>query len=111
LTEASAAQSTISLLDQAIERTKPMLLTEALTKTRIRLLWAACKMASGLAAADVVEDAFIKLAIEVSLIDERSRWPGGDIAQYRIRHGRDDVQHVIRWARRGWNPFETGPLT
>jgi hypothetical protein len=107
MTERPAAQ-TVDPLDGLVERARPMLLADAPTKQRIRLLWAAAKMASGLVAADVVEDAFIKLAIEVNLIDERGRWTGGDIAEHRIRHGRDDVEHIVRWALRGWNPFETG---
>jgi hypothetical protein len=103
---------TISLLDQAVERVRPILSGSGLsTKQRVRLLWAAVKMASGLAAADVVEETFIKLAVEVKLIDEQGRWTGADIAEHRIRHGADDVAHVVRWALRGWNPFESGPLT
>jgi hypothetical protein len=126
MTRGPAAQSTIdavSLLDQAVERARPMLLAEAPIKDRVRLFWAACKMAGGLAAADVVDDTFIKFAVEVNLIDEHGRWittvvgvdkrgePITDIAKHRIRYGRTDIAHVVRWALRGWNPFESGPLT
>jgi hypothetical protein len=102
----------VDLLALAIERVRPMLADASLpTKTRIRLLWAAARIATDLAAADVVESAFAALAIETDIIDTQGRWTGGDIAEDRIRHGAEDVAHVIKWALRGWNPFETGPLT
>jgi hypothetical protein len=101
-----------NLLDQAIERIRPMLADASLpTKRRIRLLWAACKMATDLAASDVVESVFNELAIETGIIDGAGRYTSSDIAEDRIRHGAEDVARVIRWAMRGMNPFESGPLT
>jgi len=32
------------------------------------------------------------------------------VAEHVRRYGAQDVAHVIRWALRGWNPFEKGPL-
>jgi hypothetical protein len=46
--------------------------------------------------------AFMALAIEVNLIDQRGFWTGNDIRD-RVRRF---VSHVITWAMRGWNPFE-----
>ena len=51
------------------------------------------------------------LATETNLIDAAGRWTGEDLREDRRRYGREDVAHVIGWAVRGWNPFETGPLT
>ncbi len=97
------------LLTTLMERVRPMLMGGP-TKQRIRILWAATKQARNLGAGDVVHDAFVALAIETALIDGRSRWTGTDVRESVRRYGREDVTHVITWALRGWNPFETGPL-
>jgi hypothetical protein len=109
----SAEQRTAGdLLTQAIARTRPMLTdTGKPTKQRIRILWAAAKRARDLAAADLVDDAFIALAIETNLIDSGGYWTGSDGTAGRRRFGQQEVAHVIVWALRGWNPFEKGPLT
>jgi hypothetical protein len=99
----------VDLLTQVIEHVRPML-TIGTTKERIHLLWAAAKKARVLGASDVVHDAFLALAVEVGLIDEHGRWVGDDVRETIRRHGAEDVSHVIRWAQRGWNPFEKGPL-
>jgi hypothetical protein len=98
------------LLAHAIERVRPMLATGT-TKERVHLLWAAAKAARDLGASDVVHDAFMALAVEVNLIDKNGRWTGDDVRESVRRYGREDVEHTIRWALRGWNPFEKGPLT
>jgi hypothetical protein len=99
------AHATVDLLEQAINRARPLLRTGT-TKERIRLLWAAAKNARPLGAEDVVEAAFLELAIEVGLIDERGWWTGQDVRADIRRHGRQDVIHVLRWAARSRNPFE-----
>jgi hypothetical protein len=103
---------TRAALDLAIDRIRPMVADAAApTKQRVRILWAAAKKARDLAAADVIADAFMTLATETNLIDAAGRWTGEDLREDRRRYGREDVAHVIGWAVRGWNPFETGPLT
>jgi hypothetical protein len=101
------------LLSEAIADVRP-LLADGSTKERIRLLWAAAKNAGEFAATDVLQDAFLALAVQVGLIDARGCWTGPDrataVAQHVRRHGAEDLAHVITWALRGWNPFETGPL-
>jgi hypothetical protein len=97
-------------LFQIIEKTRPMLAETRPTKERIHILWAAAKAARKLGAEDVVRDAFMVLAIETNLINERDYWTGNDVRDYVRRHGAEDVEHVITWALRGWNPFEKGPL-
>jgi hypothetical protein len=100
------------LLDQAIENVRQLLADPSLsTKARIRLLWATVKEARDLGASDVIHDAFMNLAVDVNLIDSNGRWTGKDVRDSVRRYGAEDVAHTIRWALRGWNPFETGPLT
>jgi hypothetical protein len=101
----------VDLLAQAIERTRPLLadITRP-PKERIRVLWAAAKMARDLGAWDVVHDAFMQLAVEVHLIDSNGWWTGEDVRESVRRYGAEDVAHAIRWALRGWNPFEEGAL-
>jgi len=80
------------------------------TKERIRVLWAGAKMAREVGAVDTIHRAFTQLVIDTDLIDGRGRWTGADVAERVRRYGAEDVAHVIRWALRGWNPFEKGPL-
>jgi hypothetical protein len=101
----------VDLLAQMIERVRPALMDQNKpTKARIRILWGAARQASNLGSADVVHDEFMALAIEVNLIDQHGRWTGSDVREYVRRFGAEDVDHVLRWALRGWNPFEKGPL-
>jgi hypothetical protein len=98
-------------LDQVIDTLRPLLADPSLsTKARIRMLWGAAKKARDLGSSDVVRDAFMELAVEVNLIDRNGRWTGEDVRESIRRYGREDVEHTIKWALRGWNPFETGPL-
>ena len=98
-------------LEQIIEGIRPMIANGSRpTKERIRVLWAGAKMARELGAADRTLRAFMQLATDTNLIDKRGRWTGTDVAEHVRRYGAEDVTHVIRWALRGWNPFEKGPL-
>jgi len=99
------AHVAIDLLAQAIESVRPLLLTGS-TKTRIRVLWTAARNARELAVEDQIKREFLQLAIEVGLIDKRGYWLGNDVRLDQRRHGRTDVEHVIRWALRDWYPFE-----
>jgi hypothetical protein len=98
-------------LAQVIELIRPMVAdTNKPTKERIRILWAAAKKARDLGASDVVHGAFMALAVEANLIDQRGYWTATDVRKSVLRFGAKDVAHVITWAMRGWNPFEKGPL-
>ena len=98
-------------LEQIIEGIRPMVANGARpTKERIRVLWAGAKMAREVGAVDTIHRAFMQLVIDTDLIDGRGRWTGTDVAEHIRRYGAEDVAHVIRWALRGWNPFEKGPL-
>lgn len=77
------------------------------TKERLCILWAAAKAARHV---PDVRAAFMALAVESNLIDRGGRWTGDDVRADLRRHGAEDVEHVIAWALRGWNPFEKGPL-
>jgi hypothetical protein len=96
-------------LHDAIASARPLLANSAPTKARIRVLWAAAKKARHDAPAGDIIAAFMALAVETGLIDGAGHW-GADIRESRRPYGRQDVEHVLRWALRGWNPFEEGPL-
>jgi hypothetical protein len=96
-------------LDDAIANARPLLANGAPTKARVRVLWAAAKKARHDAPAGEITAAFMALAVETGLIDAAGNW-GADIRESRRRYGGEDVAHVLRWALRGWNPFEEGPL-
>ena len=98
-------------LEQIIEGIRPMITNGSRpTKERIRVLWAGAKMAREVGAVDTIHRAIVQLVIDTDLIDGHGRWTGADVAEHVRRHGAEDVAHVIRWALRGWNPFEKGPL-
>jgi hypothetical protein len=102
----------IDLLTRAVGHVAPMLADATKpTKERVRLLWASAKMARDLGASDIVHDAFMSLAITTNLIDPSGRWVPTDVRETRRAFGAQDVEHVIKWALRGWNPFEVGPIT
>lgn len=101
----------IDILQGLIDRARSMLSEPGRsTNERIRILWAAAKNARDAGAADVVCEAFVLLAVEVNLIDRNGRWTGNDVREDRRPFGAEDVKHVISWAWRGMNPFQTGPL-
>jgi hypothetical protein len=78
------------------------------TPRRAHLLWAAAKTARQFGAADAVMTEFLRLAVDIGLIDSAGRWIGADVRESRF--GRQDIEHLIAWAIRGWNPFEKGPF-
>jgi hypothetical protein len=99
------------LLARAIEQARPLLADQTQpTKQRIRILWATARRARDLGASDVVAHAFMQLAIEVDLIDQYGRWAATDVFESTRPHGRADIDHIVRWPLRGWNPFGR-PLT
>lgn len=102
----------IDLLGVVLDDIRPLVADVSKpTKQRIRVLWSAAKRSRDLAADDVVRDTFMALAVETNLINQRGFWTGDDVRKSVRPFGREDVEHVITWALRGWNPFETGPLT
>ena len=87
----------IDLLAQFVARIRPTLTDRSVPiKARIRLFWSAAKAASSCGASDVVTEEFAALADITGLTADLGR------------HGSEDVEHVLRWAWRGRNPFETG---
>ena len=90
----------MSALTQITERIRPRLADRTSPlKTRLRLLWSSAKLARDLGSSDVVRDDFTQLARDTGLTADLGR------------HGAVDVEHVVRWASRGMNPFEVGELT
>jgi hypothetical protein len=93
----------IDLLTLAIERVRPLLNRHQPLNDRVRILWAAVKNAQGFAASDVLAAEFFQVACEKGLKH------GFDDPVRRIL-GEKTVRHVVSWALRGMNPFETGLL-
>jgi hypothetical protein len=101
----------VDFLQQVIENARPQVADQtATTKERLQVLWAYAKHSRGLAASDVLHNAFMQLAIEAKLIGPNGWWLPRDVRASIRRYGREDVEHVISWALLGQNPFETGPL-
>ena len=82
----------VDLLDQFIGAARPRLASQATPKARLELLWSLAKSARDLASQDVWETEFKLLADELGLTAHRL-----------IQN--DGIDHVLRWAWRGWNPF------
>jgi hypothetical protein len=107
----STAGEAAMTLDEIINAVRPVAADGSRsTKKRIQALWASTKIARDTGATDVIRRAFMTLAVEANLLDRRGRWTGSDVAEHVRRYGREDVEHVVTWALRGWNPFEKGPL-
>jgi hypothetical protein len=81
------------MLAAAIAKVHPHLASSLTIKQRIHALWAGAKAARHFDAADVVKEAFTKLAHETGLTHDLGRY------------GKEDLAHVLSWALRGWNPF------
>ena len=104
-------QPAVDFLQQVINYARPQVADQsAPTKERVEMLWAYAKHSRELAASDVLHDAFMQLAVDAKLIGPNGWWLPGDVRDSIRRHGREDIDHVIRWALLGQNPFETGPV-
>ena len=90
--------ATNDLLTQMIERLRPLLGRDVPVKQRIVTFWSFIVESRHLAASDVVVSDFLVLAREAGLLDDLGSG------------GAEQIDHVIAWGLRGFNPFETGPL-
>jgi hypothetical protein len=105
------APATVDVLGEVIETARQTIADRAVpTKTRVEALWAYAKASRDLAAIDVLQDEFMRLAIKAGLITANGYWVPNDVRTSVRPYGREDVEHVIRWALHGLNPFEKGPL-
>jgi hypothetical protein len=95
--------SVVDLLTLAIEQVRPLLDRKLPLKARVRVLWAATKNARSFAASDVLEGEFCQLARDTGLTADLED-------PIRRLSGEETVRHVVSWACRGLNPFDTGPL-
>ncbi len=86
------------LLSVAVSKTRAKLDRGIPVQQRIKISWAAAKAARKLGSTDVVTKEFTALAVETGLMRDLGY------------HGREDIEHTVSWAVRGWNPFATGPL-
>jgi len=96
------------LLAQAIEIARNRIAAAPMqaTKRRFHILWASARQARDLAASKEIHDAFMKLAIDVDLIDLNGRWTGADVRENLRRYGAEDVSTAIAWACAAGTPFE-----
>jgi hypothetical protein len=86
------------------------LVAQGTSKQRVQTLRAVAKFAARSGAADHLSKTLLQVAVDNNLIEGDGFWVGADIAKHRRAYGREDVEHVIRWATRGLNPFESGSL-
>ncbi|HZM11096.1 MAG TPA: hypothetical protein VFC15_12885 [Candidatus Limnocylindrales bacterium] len=70
----------------------------AVLKKRLRALWRDVKAARGQCTDEIIAAKFCALAGKSGLTAALGRY------------GEEDIAHVVSWALRGMNPFETGPL-
>jgi hypothetical protein len=82
----------------ALRDLRPGLDRQLPLKARCHTFWAAAKNSRDLGAGDLLSPSFFKLARDTGLIADLR--PDGE----------ETVRHLISWALRGMNPFETGPL-
>jgi hypothetical protein len=95
---AASPSPSSDLLSQMIERLRPLLHRGAPVKQRITIFWSFVIESRHLGASDVVAEEFRALACDTGLISDLGR------------HGAEDVEHVISWGLRNFNPFESGSL-
>jgi hypothetical protein len=98
LFEPDGREPAVDLLARALEMTRSRINAAQTVKARVRVLWAGAKNARMFAACDVHEAEFRQLTDDLGITRELGR------------HGAEDVGHVVRWAWRGWNPLDVGPL-
>jgi hypothetical protein len=105
------SQPAVDFLQRVIDYARPRVADQsAPTKERVQALWAYAKHSRDIAAAHVLRDAFMQLALDAGLIGANGAWLPKDVRECERRHGRKDIEHVISWALLGQNPFDTGPL-
>jgi hypothetical protein len=98
MTAPLAPPPAIDLLSQVIDRARSKLTDRSIpVKTRVRAFWSYVKAARHCASSDVIIEEFTALADATGLTTDLG-W-----------HGAEDVAHVLSWASRGLNPFESGP--
>jgi hypothetical protein len=99
LFEPDGHEPAVDLLARAISAARPLIFDRNRSiQTRLALFWTCARAAREFAALDVYENEFHRLANETGLTAAMGR------------QAREDLQHVISWARRGLNPFPKGPL-
>ena len=82
------------LLAKAVRYVRPHLVGATTVSERVQILWAAVIAARDLGASNLIEDDFMRLALDVGL--------GRDLG----RHSDETLRHVIRWGLVDRNPFQ-----
>ena len=86
------------LLSQVIDKLRPHLARDIHVKDRLFTFWSFVLESRHLGASDVVEEDFRGVAHDCGLIADLGR------------NGAENLEHVLQWGLRGFNPFEKGPL-
>ena len=81
----------INILRSELGRDRPV-------NERAAAFWSFVVEARDLGASDVVVNDCTEVAVNSGLVTDLGH------------RGREDVEHLISWALRGWNPFARGPL-
>jgi hypothetical protein len=84
-------RTALTYLEQNLDRKLPVV-------RRIQGFWATAKASRSLGSDEVLVTEFMKLALRSGLVSDLGR------------HGREDAEHVLSWALKGWNPFAKAPL-
>jgi hypothetical protein len=84
----------VDLLTQVIAGLRPLLDRKTSAKERLITLWSFVIESRALGAIDVLEEAFRDVARDSGLIADLGR------------HGAEDLEHVLQWGLRGFDPFE-----
>jgi len=88
------SQGRVGLITEAIAFARPRLESPDAIGDRLRTLWAAVVAARDMAADEVVEGEFLRLALDTDLASDLGR------------HAEADLRHVIHCAMLGQNPFQ-----
>jgi hypothetical protein len=91
----AAKEEAAGLLDRALKHLGDRLNSKSSTKEKLQFFWAMATACREVAPRDALEREFMRLASRSGLMAELGR------------HGRDDCEHVLRWALRNQNPFES----
>jgi hypothetical protein len=95
---APANDTAIPPLEKVLRKLRPLLARDTSIKDRLQTFWSYLVEARELGSSDVIADEFLEAA------------QGSGLTRHLGRHGAEDIDHVVRWGLRGWNPFERGTL-
>jgi hypothetical protein len=88
----------LPLLDRVIDELRLLLGRDSSIKERLLTFWSVLVESRDLGSSDAIADEFRNVAKKSGLTDDLGK------------HGVEDIEHIISWGFRGFNPFEKGAL-